>query len=426
MTILPFFIERFERPAACAILLGCCALATPAASQNAAIPPPPELPNNTRLGAGDLEGKFNDPGNETAKALARAEGISVGEATSRLRQTTNAARFVRRMQEKFPERFAGAVVEIVNGNPKIVVYHTGEGPLEGVQIEPSAQSSIEQREAKISKGQIKKIGKDLSDDLAALGITADVAVSAPLNKIRILARDPSAVRAAVSEGRIQLPAIATVEQFDGIVTTIGNIGGGYAANTTSMGCTTGFTITRTSVAERGITTAGHCDNSMRVSDNYGSTYSSAGQASTVYRQQWIVPTNLDYGIDLQWHTPSSSSNAPIPQFWNGSSWVGVTGGKDDLANEYVCKFGRTTQQTCGRIDAYEYYDSNFKGYFPRVNRASGGPRLNIEGDSGGPVYQGSLAVGWVHGRDANYNMYYTPLRNLVQNNTGIAVLTIYP
>ena len=124
-------------------------------------------------------------------------------------------------------------------------------------------------------------------------------------------------------------------------------------------------------------------------------------------------------------TPPSSTNTPIPQFWNGTSWVGVTGGKDDLAGEYVCKFGRTTSQTCGYIDPYEYYDSTFKGYFPRVNRGSG-PQLNIEGDSGGAVYQGSLAVGFVHGRDSTYNMYYTPLRNLVQNSVGIAILTIYP
>jgi hypothetical protein len=238
-----------------------------------------------------------------------------------------------------------------------------------------------------------------------------------------LARKPAEVEAAVAQGKIELPDIASIEQFDGILTTaVTNIGGGYAANTTSQGCTVGFTITITSLAQRGTTTAGHCDNAMKVSDSYSTTYSSSGQASTTYKSQMITPTNLDYGIDLQWHTATAT---PIPQFWNGSSWVGVTGGKDDLAGEYVCKFGRTTQQTCGYIDPYEYYDSNFNGYFPRVNRGSG-PQLNIEGDSGGPVYQGSLAVGWVHGRDASYNMYYTPLRNITQNSVGITVLTIYP
>ena len=241
----------------------------------------------------------------------------------------------------------------------------------------------------------------------------------------MLARDPAAVQKPVAEGKINLPEIASVEQFSGITTTIGNIGGGFAANTTAANCTTGFSVIQAGSAQRGTTAAGHCDNSLKVSDNYLSTYSSSGQASTTYQLQWIVPTSLDYGIDLQWHTVSSSTYTPIPQFWNGSSWVGVTGGKDDLAGEYVCKFGRTTSQTCGYIDSYEYYDTTFKGYFPRVNRGSG-PQLNIEGDSGGPVYQGSLAVGFVHGRDSSYNMYYTPVRHLVQNNTGISVLTIYP
>ena len=399
--------------------------AAPLSAQQSEIPPPPDLPPNAKVGPGDLQGEFNDPGNSTAKSMAQAEGISVGEATSRLKQATNAARNVHRLQERFPDRFAGAVVELVSGKPRVVVFHTGSDPLDSSLVDPSANGSIEQREAKLSNGQIKKLGKDLSDGLGKLGVVADVAVSAPLNKIRVLARDPAAVQQAIDAGKITLPDIASVEQFSGIVTTIGNIGAGYAANTTAVGCTIGFTVTRTTVAERGTTTAGHCDNSLKVSDNYSSTYSSSGQASTTYKQQWIVPTSLDYGIDLQWHTVSSSTNTPIPQFWNGTSWVGVTGGKDDLAGEYVCKFGRTTSQTCGYIDPYEYYDSTFKGYFPRVNRGSG-PQLNIEGDSGGAVYQGSLAVGFVHGRDSTYNMYYTPLRNLVQNSVGIAILTIYP
>lgn len=425
MRMLQCYTGRFSARSKQLMLFCSLLCAAPVLAQQSEIPPPPDLPPNAKLGPGNLEGQFNDPGNSTAKALAQSEGISVGEATSRLKQTTNAARYVRRMQEKFPDRFAGAVVEMVSGKPKVVVYHAGADALDSSFVDASVKGSIEQREAKLSKGQIKKLGKDLSDDLGKLGIVADVAVSAPLNKIRVLARDPAAVQQAVAAGKITLPDIASVEQFSGITATIGNIGAGYAANTTSFSCTTGFTVTRTTVSERGTTTAGHCDNSLKVSDNYSSDYSSSGQAPTTYKQQWIVPTNLDYGIDLQWHTVSSSTYTPIPQFWNGTSWVGVTGGKDDLAGEYVCKFGRTTSQTCGYIDPYEYYDSTFKGYFPRVNRGSG-PQLNIEGDSGGPVYQGSLAVGFVHGRDSTYNMYYTPLRNLVQNNTGLAVLTIYP
>ncbi len=376
------------------------------------------------MGPAKLDAKFSDPGNGTAKALAEAEGISVGAATSRLRSIDNAARQIRKLEERFPERYAGAVVEIVRGKAKVVVYRTGQADLADADLDPKVAGSIEQRSAKMSRGQMKKFGRDLAEKLEQLGIEADIAVSAPLHSVRILARDPSSVNRLVDIGQLELDDFVTVEQFDGIVTTApSNIGSGHAANTDTTLCTVGFTVLRTSTGERGTTTAGHCGNRLKVSENYSSTYTSSSQASTSFKGQWIRSTNLDFGIDLQWHT---SSATPVPQIWNGSNWVGITGGKDDLAGEFVCKFGRITGQICGTIDTHEYYDSTYRGYFPRVNRAPGGPQLNIEGDSGGPVYQGSLAVGWVHGRDAIYNMYYTPLRNLSQNGTGLAVLTIYP
>lgn len=398
----------------------------PANGQEKDPPPPPELPADAKIGPAKFDVPFSDPGNETAKEMAATLGISVGQATSSLRKSQNAARFAARMQQLHPDRFAAVGITYDGGNARVVLYRTGDGDLDTAGAASPDLGNVQQQAVRFSRGQIKKRGKDLAGELAALGITADIAVSASEGQIRILARDPSAVEAAIASGDLELADYVSVEQFDGIQTTATEaIGAGYAANTDTHNCTVGFTVRRTTTTERGTTTAGHCGNRLRVSNSYSTSYSSSGQAGTSYVDQWIRPTNADYGIDLQWHTPNSPAYA-IPQIWTGTSWVGVTGGQDDLEGTFVCKYGRTTGRTCGNVDKYEYYSSGYYGYFPRVNRPSDAAPLNDSGDSGGPVYSGSLAVGWVHGKDSSGNMYYTPLRNLVQNSTGIAVLTIYP
>jgi hypothetical protein len=58
----------------------------------------------------------------------------------------------------------------------------------------------------------------------------------------------------------------------------------------------------------------------------------------------------------------------------------------------------------------------------RLNRTSTYPNLNDNGDSGGSVFKGSLAAGWVHGEDSSGNMYFTALRNITANSLDLAVL----
>lgn len=56
-------------------LLCTFACAAPAVAQPSEIPPPPDLPPNAKLGPADLDGKFDDPGNSTAKAMAQAKAF---------------------------------------------------------------------------------------------------------------------------------------------------------------------------------------------------------------------------------------------------------------------------------------------------------------------------------------------------------------
>lgn len=51
--------------------------------------------------------EFSDPGNATAKAIAANLGISVGDATSRLRVQVRAAKLSEQLSQRFPDTFAG-------------------------------------------------------------------------------------------------------------------------------------------------------------------------------------------------------------------------------------------------------------------------------------------------------------------------------
>lgn len=66
-------------------LLAVWGISTIAIAQNP--PEPPTIDESRIVPVSEVTNRpFNDPGNATAKAVAEVEGISVGEATSRLRR----------------------------------------------------------------------------------------------------------------------------------------------------------------------------------------------------------------------------------------------------------------------------------------------------------------------------------------------------
>lgn len=102
----------------------------------------------------------------------------------------------------------------------------------------------------------------------------------------------------------------------------------------------------------------------------------------------------------------------------------LTGAAQSLTGETLCKFGRTTGQTCGKVDANWTWDPNFSGYYLRMNTATSGTFLTLEGDSGGPVYSGSIAKGWIHGRDGTGNAYFMPVTEFYNKVPSMQVLCV--
>ena len=142
------------------------------------------------------------------------------------------------------------------------------------------------------------------------------------------------------------------------------------------------------------------------------------KVSQGFKQEWTSNS-----VDSQWSVVyGGSSYTVVGKFYNGSTVSNVTGAQAWTPGTFICKHGITTGFTCGYVDANLYTDSY--GSFPRVNVNSTYTQQSKEGDSGGPVFSGTLAIGQVHGRDASYNMYFTPLTAWYDENLPIGVLCI--
>jgi hypothetical protein len=400
------------------LLLSACALSLICTSASAQTPPSPGEP---RANPVTFTEPFSDPGNEAARALAAQESISLGEATRRLRLMYAASRLARRLEERYGDAFGGVSVE--NQGARVVAHlRAGAGApgLEDVRRETNdaeLRGNLTLNSVPRSRRELRQLAQSLVGTLEAAGATLDAAINPADGSVVLLTPNPDALSALISSSGVAVPDFVRIEQFDGIETTADVYGGRAYNASTGLGCTTGFTVLRSADQIRGVSTAGHCDNTGKFSTSNTSTYSSSGQIALTFRQQWI-----SNNLDIQWHTAGTGNVFP-PIFWNGTSTMQVTGGQDDIPGTYLCKFGRTTLQTCGYVDVYEYYNGPY-GYFSRVNKNATYPVMNDSGDSGGPVYSGSLAAGTVHGKDSSGNMYFMPLRRFVENNIGIIVLCV--
>lgn len=408
------------------VSLPCLLVAASAAAQNEQTIPAITPPAGTAKGA-SFDEQFVDQGNLQAKELAARENISIGEATRRLRLEHNAAKAARRLAQQYPDTFGGMEVDPNSSGIRFKAHFVGgsspenRGKIATASSDPEVTSSTDVVSSALSVSAVKQLGASLVQQIRRASIEADVGVDPFTGRVTFLAKDSGALRNAISQGSITAPADYAIEQSNGIVSTTTLIAG--AAWNAPYGnaalCTTGFAVIYNSVT-KGISTAGHCDINSPAEYNatFSSMYGNTGGVPLTFKQEWT-----SNNVDFQWHT-ASSSNPISPEFWEGSTSVTVSGVAQSLSGETLCKFGRTTYKTCAKINSQWFFDKNGYGYFLRLDNTAPGAFLTKEGDSGGPVFSGSIAKGWIHGRDDSGNAYYMPVTELYNNVPGMQVLCI--
>lgn len=398
-----------------------------AANAQDAPPEPPNLDQSRVARASEVaRGGFTDPGNEQAATFAKERGISVGEATSQLKRQAALSLFIERLKQRHPDKFS-----FVSVTEEQITVGLTDPTIDLQSMLPPGLANVKPVQTVYSEeGTYAKL-EELKKQISAAGIKhVTVGVNSATGRIEFLTKSArSALEAAIKSGSIKVDhGYAVVE--DEIVATAALYGGrSYNVDPTYCteycGGTTGFSLISATTSARYVSTAGHISNERaRYNTSSTSTYSSGGTSLGSPIQM------LSYKLDIQYAPPSNATdNPPNPYFWDGSTYVTVTNYTFPTTGVTFCKYGRTTGKACGVHDDAALTFSNTDNwgtasYLKRIKNNGSGSRFNDEGDSGGPVYYNNWALGWIHGHDDSYDLYYTPVDTFKKLQTAVDIIVL--
>lgn len=302
---------------------------------------------------------------EDAASYGAMFGVDVDEAVRRLRLQAAIGDLAATLANEERETFAGLWIEhqpryriIIrftdrSAEPRVHARVAG-GPLADlVELRPARWPLAElERQQHESRGHAKRAGVDHDSD-----------VNVRENRVELYVVDPRRLDAA----RGRLPEGVEVIRVDRLSEPLGAIIGG--ANLER--CTGGFTVQGIN-SELGLSTAGHCPNDLSYQG-----------VRLPFRRE------IQGDIDLQWNSACNLFDV-TNQFRASSSevrsCVGTKSRDQQVIGEMVCKYGITTNRTCGTISS-----KSFNGVLIRVE--GGTQKLADHGDSGGPWYVGGVAYG---------------------------------
>lgn len=344
---------------------------------------------------------------ELIDALQRDLQLGPDQYLERSALAQKLAEFAEMARIQFPDAFAGAWID-QSGTPVIGLAGTGRD---------AARAAVEQagftsKDVERSQSQLDSTRTALSDWIGTLppeiaqfvrGVTVDIANNDVVVRADDTAGDlldvlPPALREAA---RVVLgPAIGSLQPAaPGPMTAQYSVdsflgGDAYIANGGGMGlkCSLGFNAIDSNGSPVNIS-AGHCDPNR--------TFAGGEHASQVYSAVGDVAgpmigtfekTNLD-GADYSLIRP----NAGIAQrFQSGAvrvpdaAPIGITGTANPVVGAPVCKAGQTSGYNCGVVTAVH---QTVQVGQRTLNDGFATNLCALQGDSGGPVITGTLALG---------------------------------
>lgn len=344
-----------------------------------------------------------------SEVYAQTFGVSRIEADQRFIIMDQARDVQRQLRTRFPTTFGGLYVEH-RPQFRVVVSFT-ESPRESlrtVTTDPvfvamfAAHSLNELRAAQEVIGEeLHRSGTNFLSELNLTTSTVEVYVENPpatKRSMGALGEEVSLVRFKKTSGFIE-PTLLNLSLNSGK----------KVVDKQGIYCTTGFGVKSGTI--RGITTAGHCSDEVKFGSRTGDPLVFQGEKK-------------QGSEDIQWFTyPDTSRYHYIPSHRVDAGSVtriieAVRSRSDMQVGDFVCKYGKTTYETCGLIGELEF-QAMFEGVvgkFVRV-RSNEGRTMTDMGDSGGPVYgkqsgSGSswnAAYGMVHGRGNQGTDFYRDL-----------------
>lgn len=300
-----------------------------------------------------------------AKAYASVMGVDMDEAIRRLQLQDDIGELNRELTEKEGETFAGLWIQH-QPDYRVVVMFTrdGETTLQPYTQNGSLAGLVEVHTARATLKELEVAQSQAVQVVSNLGIRISSAVNIPNNRAELYALDPAQVTAGLRKANAQLPDNVDVVKFTELSRDVADIFGGKALTT----CTSGFSV-KNSSGTKGVTTAGHCNNSQSYSGV--SLPFMSGTTGGVY--------------DIQWHRGDHAFTVRN-LIWDGTYNRFIYSVKfraSQSVGEWVCKYGMTTGYACGTIATTSQDGVNI-----RVDN------MTVQGgDSGGPWFWNNTAYG---------------------------------
>jgi hypothetical protein len=348
---------------------------------------------------------------QDAGEYARAYAVSNDEAVRRLRAQQESVPTTDRLRESYRDRLAGISIEHAP-DYRIVVLLTGS--------EPVADQSV--AVGGMDVPIVFRTGATATyDQLLAAMTRHQAAISSLYPRMRGMGADPRTGEIVLM---VQDPGLyggpdamdAEMETLTGVPVRIrslqgedsnSSIEGGARvegidpANGRRYACTTGFVVTDGS--RNGIVTAAHCPDTV--------TYYAPGQPAIPleFVGQWGARyQDVQVHVGAEADGPFFYADAEKRTARRLTSWRNRTSTR---AGDAVCRRGETTGYSCSEVELVDFAPPGdlCGGPCDPVWVTVAGPTCRA-GDSGGPVFSGTIAFGIVkggnYGRGGRCNFYY--------------------
>lgn len=358
--------------------------------------------------AGQSTAQFRPPILDPVVAsYAQDHGVSTSEAKRRLSQLEVISDLERRLIAEIPDQFGGLrVVHQPTFRVEVFLTHTPAAVLSRFTRDPMFEAVQTPRSLEL----LRSAQIELSERLHAAGVQHESGIEVEKAELDFYVLDTQK-SAAIAVAELAAVPYANLRQVSGFIQTTATIQGGRQVSGSTQNCTSGFNVVHATSGLRGVTTAGHCDNTLSYSGTTLAFQGELNQGSDDF--QWnrhassTYPNQIYIGSGLHTITASLASSG-LPLGWT------------------VCKYGISGGYRCGEI-ADKNAQSNYNGQigtYIRVRNASNLP-LSIAGDSGGPVFGTNTAYGLIHGRGASgtafvNDMYFMPIERFSGLNLSVA------
>ena len=315
-------------------------------------------------------------------------------------------------------RFAGLQIIQSPTEFRVVAKFKGRLPTKAeITSDAELQAVLEIRPSGKSRGELRSLQQRVQAAAKARKIRSMVFVDQIAEKVEVYVEDVDSFRQALTDLRISDEVVVKQEtSFPEPVQTSVQVKGGQAITANIGNCTTGFAAT--SGTSKGFLTAGHCVISSMNTSAPTNAYATLNGVNFQHGSSvWNSTTDLAFMKYAYAVTTSVIWDGQFDRIMRSTATTLPSDGSS------MCKYGRTTGYNCAPVYDNDAVSTDAAGNTVGpmvVLRGSPNAGLGAYGDSGGPVFYGSVAHGLTSRADSEW-LWYTPVSRSSQISASVVV-----